>query len=140
MSTSDLSDERSSDNRPDDRTTSRASLRSVYLYLVCLVTLVMAIVGAVGIARGAVDLAYPDPGYYGFDAAYGPDGKSTLTEEQQAARRRDAEASQRRQAVVGLVGSAALLLVAGPVYGYHWRRVQDEHVAGVSPSAAERPD
>ena len=34
--------------------------------------------------------------------------------------------SQRRQAILGLVGSATMLGIAGPAYLYHWRRVQAE--------------
>lgn len=111
------------------RTSERTSLRSAYLYVVCLVTLVMAVVGAVGVVRDAVQLAYPDPGYYGLEPAYGPDGKGRLSDEERREQQERMEASQRRQAVVSLVGSAALLLVAAPTYAYHWRRVQAEHRA-----------
>lgn len=96
--------------------TDRASLRSVYLYLICLVTLVISIFAGVSVVRNAVELVYPDPGYYGVEREY----------EQQA------EQSQRRSAVVGLVGSSSMLLIAGPVYLYHWRRVQAEQTGARS--------
>ena len=50
----------------------RASLRSVYLYLICLVTLIMTIFAVVSVVRNVVELAYPDPGYHGFEPAYAP--------------------------------------------------------------------
>lgn len=107
--------------------TDRANLRSVYLYLICLVTLVISIFAAVSVVRNAVELVYPDPGYYGYEPAYGPDGRVEPLDEQERERReQQAEESQRRSAVVGLVGSGSMLLIAGPVYLYHWRRVQAE--------------
>ena len=109
---------------PTDPAPERQRLRSAYLYLVCLVTLVMAVVGAVQTVRGAVELAYPDPGYYGLD--HGPGGEE-LDPQERRRQQEAAQASQRRHAVLGLVGSGTLLLLAGPTYLYHWRRVQCEH-------------
>lgn len=113
----------------------RTTLRSAYLYLVCLVTLVMVVFGAVSVVRNAVQLAYPDPGYYGYEPAYGPDGKEQVDEQERQRREDAARDSQRRQAVLGLVGSGTLLLIAGPAYLYHWRRVQAE-----LPRTAPGPD
>lgn len=120
----------------------RASLRSLYLYLVCLVTLVLAVFALANVVRDAVRLAYPDPGYYGVavPAPVLPGGqpdqasKVDLQRQQQAARD-----SQRHEAVLSLVGSATMLLVAGPLYLYHWRRVQAE-VSKVQPGATPDPD
>ena len=113
----------------------RASLRSVYLYLICLVTLIMVIFASVSLVRNAVQLAYPDPGYYGWEPAVAPGGEGEEVDAQERERREEAaEDSQRHSAVLGLVGSGAMLLIAGPVYLYHWRRVQDEHRA---PRAAD---
>lgn len=100
----------------------RLSLRSLYLYLVCLVTLIISIFAAVNLVQAAVELAYPDPGYY---VEYAPE-EERLTEEERALRDQRAIDSQRRQAVLGLVGSGTTLLIAGPLYVYHWRRVQQE--------------
>lgn len=110
----------------------RLTLRNLYLYLVCLVTLIISIFAAVNLVRGAVELLYPDPGYYGFDAGKEPG----LSAEEQQRREQAARDSQRRQAVLGLVGSGTLLLIAGPVYVYHWRRVQTERPSK-SPQPAE---
>ena len=115
--------------------TERLSLRSAYLYLVCLVTLVMALVGGVQTVRSAVDLGYPGAGYYGVEPAIGPDGKP-VDEAERRRREQAAEEAQRRDAALGLVGSAALLLLAGPTYLYHWRRVQAEHSAARPAEAA----
>ena len=42
----------------------RLTLRNVYLYLVCLITLVVSIFAAVQLVRSVVGLVYPDPGTY----------------------------------------------------------------------------
>lgn len=100
----------------------RMSLRNLYLYLVCLVTLVITLFAAVSLVRSTVSLLYPDPGYYGFAVGEDPG----LSEEERARHEEVAEESQRRQAVLELVGSATTLIIAGPLYVYHWRRVQSE--------------
>jgi hypothetical protein len=111
----------------------RLTLRNVYLYLVCLITLVISIFAAVNLVRSAVELFYPDPGYYGYEAPAKEPGVSVSAEEQQR-REQAALDSQRRQAVLGLVGSSTMLLIAGPLYVYHWRRVQTER-----PSPSHQP-
>ncbi len=118
----------------------RLTLRNVYLYLVCLITLVVSIFAAVQLVRSVVGLAYPDPGfyggYYGYPAPVDPSGEQISEEELQ--RQEDiARDSQRRQEVLGLVGSGTTLLIAGPLYLYHWRRVQSELPSRTTPDAPE---
>jgi hypothetical protein len=105
----------------------RLTLRNLYLYLVCLIMLVISIFAAVGLVRNTAELLYPDPGYYGFEA---PGKEPGVNAQDQQRRQEAARDSQRRQAVLGLVGSGALLLIAGPLYAYHWRRVQTERPSG----------
>ena len=105
-------------------TSDRLSLRELYLYLVCLVTLVISLFAAVNLVRSAVELAYPDPGAYGWVEPAQPG-----QEVDEAVRQRQEELardSQRRSAVLGLVSAATTLAIAGPAYAYHWRRVQAE--------------
>jgi hypothetical protein len=103
----------------------RLTLRNVYLYLVCLITLVVSIFAAVSLVRSTVGLFYPDPGYYGYypDPA-SPDGGPS--EEEIARQEELAKDTQQRQEVLNVVGSATTLLIAGPLYVYHWRRIQAE--------------
>lgn len=102
----------------------RPTLRNLYLYLVCLFTLVVALFATVNLVRATVELFYPDPGYYATGPLMkGPGGRASEGRQ----RERDAaQESQRRQSVLGLVGSGTTLLIAGPLYAYHWRRVQRE--------------
>ncbi|GAA1826162.1 hypothetical protein HC028_25620 [Planosporangium flavigriseum] len=101
----------------------RLTLRNVYLYLVCLITLVISIFAAVSLVRNAVELLYPAPAYYG---AQVPGKDSGVSRAEQERQQRVALDAQRRDAVLGLVGSGTLLLISGPLYAYHWRRVQAE--------------
>jgi hypothetical protein len=101
----------------------RLTLRNLYLYLVCLITLVISIFAAVNLVRSTVELLYPDPASYGYEA---PGREPGVDAGDQQRRQRAARDSQRRLAVLGLVGSGTLLLIAGPLYVYHWRRVQTE--------------
>ncbi|MHB1323305.1 MAG: hypothetical protein ACYCXZ_03050 [Coriobacteriia bacterium] len=101
----------------------RWSLRNIYLYLVCLITLIMVIVAVVGLVSGTVDLVYPDPGY----PLAMPDDDSGRSEEDLEAEREYQQNSARRYAILSLVRDAAMLLVAGPLYAYHWRKIEVEH-------------
>ena len=116
----------------------RLTLRNVYLYLVCLITLVVSLFAAVQLVRSAVGLVYPDPGFYG--GYYGHpmpvDGTGEEISEEELRRQEEiARDSQRRQEVLGLVSSGTTLLIAGPLYLYHWRRVQSELPPRTAPDA-----
>lgn len=104
--------------------TERLTVRNLYLYLVCLFTLIIALFATVNLIRATVELLYPDPGYYAAEPLAEESGGLTKAEKQQ--QRDTALDSQRRQSVLGLVGSGTTLLIAGPLYAYHWRRVQHE--------------
>lgn len=99
----------------------RLTIRSLYLYLVCLVTLVIALFAAVELTQSTVGLFYPDPGYLGYAVP-----EEELSEAERLRQEEIARQSQRRNDVLGLVSSATTLLIAAPLYLYHWRRVQFE--------------
>lgn len=103
----------------------RWSLRNIYLYLVCLITLIMVIVAVVGLVRNTVELLYPDPGYYYSEPVKGEGGRTPEEIEKEQEYQRS---SSRRYAIINLVGNMAMLLVAGPLYVYHWRKIEVEHV------------
>jgi hypothetical protein len=107
------------------------SLRNVYLYVVCLITLVMVIFSAVNLVRAGVELAYPDPGYYS-PVIVAPDGKGTVDPAESAKQQEYGRRQATRGAVLNLVGSAAMLLLAGPLYVYHWRKIERETAAQVA--------
>ena len=114
----------------------RLNLRNAYLYLVCLITLVVSLFAAGSLVRSAVGIFYPDPGYYGYYEA--PPGED-ISDEEIARQQELNEQSQQRQEVLSLVGSATTLLIAGPLYLYHWRRVQAELPTRSDPALAGAP-
>lgn len=113
----------------------RWSIRSVYFYLVCFATLLMLIFGTVQLVRSAIDLAYPNPPYvdhyrYPVPAEKEPPQLSAEEIERQEAVERERQLEQQRHyAVRQMLEGVAMLIIAGPVYVYHWRRVQAEHRA-----------
>ena len=115
----------------------RFTLRNLYLYLVCLITLVVALFAAVQFVRSTVSLLYPDPGYYGW---YAPtDDAGGLTEEEQQRQEQLASDSQRRQSVLDMVSAGTTLLITAPLYVYHWRRIQSELPARAGQGAPAEP-
>jgi hypothetical protein len=109
----------------------RWSLRNIYLYVVCLITLIMVIVGAAGTITSIAELVYPDPGYYyGYMEPYPAkpivEPSEGPTEEQLAEQERYARAQSTRQGVLSLAGNLAMVFIAGPLYLYHWRKIEME--------------
>lgn len=102
-------------NEPIVKREDRIDWYSLYIYAVCLVTLLTCLFSLVSVVRGIVDALYPDPGYFDpysvpKDSALSPDQiKENLTENNQ------------RQAVKGIVNSLTTLIIAGPIYVMHWR-------------------
>lgn len=105
------------------------SPRHIYLYLVCLVTLVMVIFATVNLVRSLVELVYPQPEMV-ISPEWAKDG--ALDAEALAASQREQQLNQQRwstrSAVLSLVGNVAMLVIAGPLYIYHWRKVERERV------------
>lgn len=111
-------------------------IRKTYYYLVCFATLIMLIVGTVQVVQNTLDLAIPDdayrpspmdvyqryprPGAEPADAPYTREELERMAEEESERMERQA----RRRALRSLIGSLALVLIAAPIYAYHWRKVR----------------
>jgi hypothetical protein len=98
----------------------RWTLRNIYLYLVCLITLIMLIVAVVSGVRAVVQIVYPQPVITGATPAGETPAKGGPTASDIEFQREN----DRRNAILDVVGSVAMVLVAGPVYLYHWRRIE----------------
>ncbi len=106
--------------------------RSIYLYVVCLITLVMMIIGTVNVIKSVTEMAYPQPRPYPQvtikapgEEPLAPEAEARFIEEQREADRQ----WSRRNAVLSIVGNGALLVIAAPLYRFHWRQVQREREA-----------
>ncbi|CAN2184798.1 hypothetical protein MCEMKE14_00384 [Candidatus Nanopelagicaceae bacterium] len=87
--------------------------RSLYLYAVCLITLMVCLFSLVSVIRSGVNIAYPDPAYIDPYAAE-PKVNSAAV----AAQLKD---QNQRQAVKSMIDALTTLIIAGPLYLYHWR-------------------
>lgn len=108
------------------------NIRTVYLYLVCFVTLMMVIFGTVDLIRSVVTFLYPPPTYTPgpLDLKLRVQDDPSLTTELLKEQARFDEERQRQQQRYDqarrLAQAFSLLLVALPIYVYHWRRIQQE--------------
>lgn len=105
--------------------------RRTYLYLTSLVTLIIAIFGAVGLTKDLVAVAYPEPSYmnrpdpYMITRAPG-DTLYTRTEldSMAAEMKRTEDARQRYHRMMSLAGNIAMLVVSVPIFLWHIRQAQ----------------
>jgi hypothetical protein len=113
--------------------------RTIYLYLVCLITLVMLIFSTVNVVRSVVELAYPEPQMAVRPlSAPAPAGEAPEVDERELEEQREIQKRwAQRNAVLNLARNLAMLLLAGPLYLAHWRRVRQEHVQNVAAQGAE---
>jgi hypothetical protein len=106
---------------------------SIYLYLVCFASLLIAVFAVVNLVGGVVELVYPDPGmaYYAPIPKEGADA-ATIAEQQRISRE-----SATRNSVIRLISAGTTLALVGPIYLYHWKRVRKPEP--VPPSAGPVP-
>lgn len=117
-------------------------IRSLYLYVVCLITLITCLFAGVSGVSAVVDIAYPDPyaGYYNpypgssvseAEVTIDP-GAEALWHERERKAQKD---SNRRGAVKDLLRSAVVLLFAGPLFAIHYKAASRERGGLVSGGA-----
>jgi len=94
----------------------RIDWRSLYLYAVCLITLMVCLFSLVSLIRSGINVAYPDPPYLD---VYNPAPKVDT-----AVVAAQIEDQNRRQAVKSMIDAFTTLIIAGPLYVYHWRLVR----------------
>lgn len=92
------------------------TIRNTYLYLVCLITLVIVIFSTVGTVRGLVSLAYPEP----IQVVTSFEAEKGMMEADVMLQRRWSE----RYAILDLVRNVSLLAIAAPLYVGHWRKIE----------------
>lgn len=92
---------------------SRFDWRSLYLYAVCLITLMVCLFSLVAMIRSGINAIYPDPAYV--------DPYATAPKVNSAVIAAQVKDQNQRQAIKSLVDSVTTLIIAGPLYLYHWR-------------------
>lgn len=123
------------------------TLRNVYLYLVCFVTIIMILIGLVTTVNNLIDLVYQVPPYvesreilmknFNDMGETGPYADMTF-EEYEALRKSEMALQKERDRaydVRRLLQSFSIFIVAVPFYVYHWRKIEKEVAAG----GIERP-
>ena len=102
-------------------------LRSLYLHLVCLITLILLLIGSVQLVRHGLNLLLPDPSMVVMPPPMPTDTTSVLAEQDLIDQQKMAHFEQqrsKRQALRGLIANLALVLLSAGVYRVHWRRLQ----------------
>ena len=92
---------------------SRIDWRSLYLYAVCLITLMVCLFSLVSFIRSGINVAYPDPAYV--------DPYATAPKVDSAVIAAQLKDQNQRQAVKSMIDALTTLIIAGPLYVYHWR-------------------
>ena len=92
---------------------SRIDWRSLYLYAVCLITLMVCLFSLVSFIRSGVNVAYPDPAYV--------DPYATAPKVNSAVIAAQVKDQNQREAVKSMIDAVTTLIIAGPLYIYHWR-------------------
>ncbi|HHX65596.1 MAG TPA: hypothetical protein GX702_11975, partial [Chloroflexi bacterium] len=96
--------------------------RNTYLYLVCLVTLIMVIIATVNFVRAGVELLYPEPELLLEEPVRVPGEPPAPDAERTEEQIRYQQRWAQRRSVLSLVTNGTLLPLAGPLYVMHWRR------------------
>ncbi len=92
--------------------------RSLYLYAISLITLLICIFTVINLINRGLDLIVPDPGYVDPYAA-----QNGTKVDPEVIKQANIDQS-RRSAIRGITSSVVTLLVTVPVYLYHWRLVR----------------
>lgn len=114
------------------------SIDHLYFYIVCFVMLITIIVGVTGLVRAGVDLLIPVPDaqigrpFPVYEVPTGRDGEQSklpkdviereVAEQNKINQEREIKNSS-NSAMQNIFRSIAQLLVAFPVYLYHWRMI-----------------
>ncbi len=90
--------------------------RSLYLYAVCLVTLLVVLFSTVALVNAIVNFAFPDPAYVDPYAKAENAPNPALLQQQ--------EDNSQRQALKNIFTTFSTMAIATPVYLYHWRQAR----------------
>lgn len=108
------------------------SLRNIYLYLVCFVSIILIIFGLIGFMNSLTDIFLPTE-YYPSTvermAQYNKDmniSKSDF-EAQVAKEIEQNKTNQKNNKIREIIRNLSIFLVAVPFYLYHWKKIESSH-------------
>ena len=90
--------------------------RSLYLYAVCLITLLVVLFSTVALINSIMNAVYPDPGYIDIYANPENAPSADLIAQQ--------EENNQVQALKRIFTSFTTIAIATPLYLYHWRQTK----------------
>jgi hypothetical protein len=90
--------------------------RSLYLYAVSLVTLLIILFTTISLLNGVIDIIYPDPSYIDPYA-----NKDNLPDPALLAQQ---EENNRISAIKNIFTTSITIGITTPIYLYHWRQAQ----------------
>jgi hypothetical protein len=98
------------------RRNDRIDWRSLYLYAVCLITLLVILFSTVSLINAIMNSIFPDPVYIDVYAKPENAPSAALLDQQ--------ERNNQIQAIKGIFTSFTTIAVATPLYIYHWRQTK----------------
>jgi len=94
----------------------RIDWRSLYLYAVCLITLLVVLFSIVSLINAIVNAVFPDPAYVDVYSKPENTPSADLLDQQ--------ERSNQIRAIKSIFTSFTTIAVAAPLYLYHWRQTK----------------
>ena len=94
----------------------RVDWRSLYLYAVCLITLLVVLFSIVSLINAIMNAVFPDPAYIDLYSKPETQPSAALLDQQ--------ERSNQIRANKSIFTSFITIAVAAPLYLYHWRQTK----------------
>ena len=94
----------------------RVDWRSLYLYAVCLITLLVVLFSTVSLINAIMNSVFPTPAYLDIYAKPENAPSQALLDQQ--------ERNNRIQEIKSIFTALITILVATPLYVYHWRQTK----------------
>ena len=90
--------------------------RSLYLYAVCLITLLVVLFSTVALINAIMNAVFPDPAYIDLYAKPETAPSAALLAQQ--------EENNQIQAIKNIFSTFTTIAIAAPLYLYHWRQTK----------------
>jgi uncharacterized protein involved in cysteine biosynthesis len=94
----------------------RIDWRSLYLYAVCLITLLVVLFSVVSLINAIMNAVFPDPAYIDVYSKPENSPSADLLDQQ--------ERNNQIRAIKSIFTSLTTIVVAAPLYLYHWRQTK----------------